>query len=94
MVTQYNPAAGGSQAVTYYPGGDSAGTLTTVNKLQVPFVIGYHQGSRAGRRQGHDQAQEGQGHQDHHRQAQARHGDCDAAEAGQGHLEGLDLIPG
>jgi len=35
METQYGPV------VTYYPGGDNSGTLTTAQKLQVPFLIGY-----------------------------------------------------
>jgi thiol-disulfide isomerase/thioredoxin len=36
--TQYNPA---STYVSYYPGGVKTGTTTKINKLQVPFVIGY-----------------------------------------------------
>ena len=31
--------------VTYFPGGDTTKALTTVNKLQVPFLIGYQQNS-------------------------------------------------
>jgi Bacterial Ig-like domain (group 3) len=43
--TQYNPTVGDG-SVTYYPGGNgSSTTLTTVNKLQVPFLIGYQQAS-------------------------------------------------
>jgi hypothetical protein len=37
--TQYVPTS--NSVVTYYPGGDTAGTLTKVKKLQVPFLIGY-----------------------------------------------------
>jgi Bacterial Ig-like domain (group 3) len=37
--TEYDPAIGSK--VTYYPGGDTGGTLTTTRKLQVPFLIGY-----------------------------------------------------
>jgi hypothetical protein len=37
--TQYK--LGTSSVVSYYPGGDTTGTSTTINKLQVPFVIGY-----------------------------------------------------
>jgi hypothetical protein len=41
--TQYQPTVGDG-FVTYYPGGDTTKTLTTVNKLQVPFLIGYQAG--------------------------------------------------
>jgi hypothetical protein len=30
-----------TSVVTYYPGGDTTGTVTSAKKLQVPFVIGY-----------------------------------------------------
>jgi Bacterial Ig-like domain (group 3) len=40
VATQYDYTKGGP-AVTYFPGGDSSGTLATVRKLQVPFLIGY-----------------------------------------------------
>jgi thiol-disulfide isomerase/thioredoxin len=46
--TQYNPA---STFVSYYAGGDTTGTLTKINKLQVPFVIGY-QGNGSGQPNG------------------------------------------
>lgn len=45
VATQYDYTKGGP-SVTYYPGGDSSGTLATVRKLQVPFLIGY-QGTAA-----------------------------------------------
>jgi thiol-disulfide isomerase/thioredoxin len=38
--TQYDYTTGGP-GVSYFPSGDSSGTLTSVKKLQVPFVIGY-----------------------------------------------------
>jgi hypothetical protein len=41
--TQYDYTTGGP-AVTYYADGGSAGTLSSVRKLQVPFLVGY-QGS-------------------------------------------------
>jgi Bacterial Ig-like domain (group 3) len=44
IVTQYNPTVGDG-LVTYYPGGNTASALTTVNKLQVPFLIGYQANS-------------------------------------------------
>jgi hypothetical protein len=34
--TEYGPIA------EYYPGGDTSGTLQTIKKLQVPFLLGYH----------------------------------------------------
>lgn len=37
--TEYDPA--GNSPVTYYPGGDLNKPLTRINKLQVPFVVGY-----------------------------------------------------
>ncbi|HEY4094553.1 MAG TPA: Ig-like domain repeat protein [Baekduia sp.] len=40
--TQYVPTT--NSTVTYYPNGGTSSTLTRINKLQVPFVIGY-QGS-------------------------------------------------
>jgi hypothetical protein len=43
VATQYDYTKGGP-GVSYFPSGDSSGTLTTVRKLQVPFLIGY-QGS-------------------------------------------------
>jgi Bacterial Ig-like domain (group 3) len=42
--TQYNPTVGDG-SVTYFPAGNTAKALTTVNKLQVPFLIGYQSGS-------------------------------------------------
>jgi hypothetical protein len=39
LQTQYDPAT--TSVVTYYPGGNTSGTVTRAKKLQVPFVIGY-----------------------------------------------------
>jgi thiol-disulfide isomerase/thioredoxin len=40
--TEYDYTRSGTDPkVTYYPGGDTSGTLATTRKLQVPFVIGY-----------------------------------------------------
>ena len=44
--TQYDPA--GSQSVSYVPGGDPAGTATRINKLQVPYLIGYRGDANGG----------------------------------------------
>ena len=52
------------------------------------------EGSFGGHWQGDDQAQEGQGHQDHHRQALEGRRDGLGAEAGPRHLEGHDLVAG
>lgn len=41
VVTQYDPARGGSQAASHFPGGDTTRALTTDKKLQVPFLVGY-----------------------------------------------------
>ena len=50
---------------------------------------------RLGRdRQGHAQAHQGQDDQDHHRQALQGRRDLHGAEAGQGHVEGRDLLAG
>ncbi len=38
LETEYNPA---TTYVSYYPGNNTSGTLTKINKLQVPYVIGY-----------------------------------------------------
>jgi hypothetical protein len=40
VATQYDYTTGGP-SVTYFPSGNTAGTLTSARKLQVPFVIGY-----------------------------------------------------
>lgn len=42
--TQYT----GSTDVTYYPGGNTAAPLQAVNKLQVPFLIGYQKSDGGG----------------------------------------------
>lgn len=42
--TQYNPTVGDG-SVTYFPGGSTSSALATVNKLQVPFLIGYQGGA-------------------------------------------------
>jgi len=45
LVTQYNPASNG---VSFWPGGDTSGTLTTINRLQVPYLIGYQRKASGG----------------------------------------------
>ncbi|WP_121246993.1 Ig-like domain-containing protein [Solirubrobacter pauli] len=41
IVTQYDPARGASQSVTFYPAGDTTKPLQTTKKLQVPFLLAH-----------------------------------------------------
>ena len=45
LVTAYDPHAGGSNRVSYFPGGNLDAFPDVVRKLQVPFLIGYERGT-------------------------------------------------